>query len=66
MSNIEYKLINFAYVFAKFFLILFWMYLTWLIVCGGEITITIGKSGMTIGFEGIYLSVKKIILNLIK
>ena len=66
MKYIEYKLMNFTYIFAKFFLILFWLYLTWLIICGGEITITIGKSGMSIGFEGIYPTVKKIILNLIK
>lgn len=61
MNNIEFKLINLAYVFAKFFLLLFWIYLSWLIWCGGEVKITIGDSGLVIGYEGILPSIKKLI-----
>lgn len=61
MGNIEYKLINFAYMFAKFFLLLFWIYLSWLIIMGGEIKITIGESGIVLGYEGIVPSIKKLL-----
>lgn len=56
-----YYIINFAYIFAKFFLIVFWIYLTSLILLGGEIEITLSKIGMRIGYEGLIPFIKKFI-----
>lgn len=60
MDYIHYKLLNLGYIFAKFFLLLFWVYLTWVILSGGEIKIMIGENGVKLGFEGIIPSVKRL------
>lgn len=61
MDSLEYKIINFAYMFTKFFLLTFWIYLSWVIIMGGEIKITIGENGMMLGYEGIVPSIIKFI-----
>ena len=60
MDYIHYKLLNLGYIFAKFFLLLFWVYLTWVILSGGEIKIMIGENGVKLGFEGIIPSAKRL------
>ena len=61
MDNFEYKIINLAYMFTKFFLLTFWIYLSWVIIMGWEIKIMIGENGMKLGYEGIVPSVIKFI-----
>lgn len=53
MDKLYYLIINLAYIFTKFFISVFWIYLTCLIFLGGEIKITLGKNGMRMGYEGL-------------
>lgn len=54
-------LMNCAYIFAKFFFILIWIYATWVIICGGEIKLSIGDNSIRLGFEGIIPTIKNYI-----
>ncbi len=54
-EKIFYFINNFGYMFAKFFFLLIWAYMTLVIVFGGEWKIMIGDNslGIKFGFEGI-------------
>lgn len=60
-DKILYILINCAYIFTKFFFVLLWLYATWVIVCGGEVKLSIGDNGIKLGFEGIFPTIKRLI-----
>ena len=60
-DKVLYILINCAYIFAKFFFLLLWIYATWVIVCGGEVKLSIGDNGVRLGFEGILPTIKRLI-----